>query len=111
MVSNPDFYFLSRPRRFGKSLLISILKHLYSGHKEYFKGLWIDQHTIQITFRHAKLLKNQLIYVSDSFGLMEIKERLNKTKLTGADEWQQGPISFYQDTIEKRTTLGNPYFF
>jgi len=70
-----------------------------------------DQHTIQITFRHAKLLKNQLIYVSDSFGLMEIKERLNKTKLIGADEWQQGPISFYQDTIEKRTTLGNPIFF
>jgi len=45
MVSHPDFYFLSRPRRFGKSLLISIFKHLYSGHKAYFKGLWIDQHT------------------------------------------------------------------
>jgi hypothetical protein len=45
MVSHPDYYFLSRPRRFGKSLLISILKHLYSGHRAYFNGLWIDQHT------------------------------------------------------------------
>jgi len=24
--------------------LVSIFKHLYSGHREYFKGLWIDQH-------------------------------------------------------------------
>jgi len=45
MVSNPDYYFLSRPRRFGKSLLVSILKHLYLGHKAYFKGLWIEKHT------------------------------------------------------------------
>jgi len=45
MVSNPDYYFLSRPRRFGKSLLVSTLKHLYLGHKEYFKGLWIDKNT------------------------------------------------------------------
>jgi len=44
LVSNPDYYFLSRPRRFGKSLLVSILKHLYLGNRKYFKGLWIDQH-------------------------------------------------------------------
>lgn len=35
------FYFLSRPRRFGKSLLISTLKEIFSGNKELFKGLWI----------------------------------------------------------------------
>jgi hypothetical protein len=34
-------YFLSRPRRFGKSLLISTLKEIFSGNKELFKGLWI----------------------------------------------------------------------
>ncbi|MBT3388108.1 MAG: AAA family ATPase [Desulfobacula sp.] len=34
-------YFLSRPRRFGKSLLVSLLKFLFMGKKEYFKGLWI----------------------------------------------------------------------
>jgi hypothetical protein len=45
MISNPDYYFLSRPRRFGKSLLVSILKHIYLGNRNYFKGLWIDQHT------------------------------------------------------------------
>jgi hypothetical protein len=35
-------YFLSRPRRFGKSLLVSTLKNYYLGYKELFKGLKID---------------------------------------------------------------------
>jgi len=36
-----QYYFLSRPRRFGKTLLISTLKEIFSGNKELFKGLWI----------------------------------------------------------------------
>jgi hypothetical protein len=36
------YYFLSRPRRFGKSLLISTLKELFSGNRHLFKGLWIE---------------------------------------------------------------------
>lgn len=35
------YYFLSRPRRFGKSLLISTLVEIFSGNQELFKGLWI----------------------------------------------------------------------
>jgi len=35
------YYFLSRPRRFGKSLLISTLRELFSGNKDLFNGLWI----------------------------------------------------------------------
>lgn len=38
-----SIYFLSRPRRFGKSLLVSTLKNYYLGHKELFKGLKIDR--------------------------------------------------------------------
>jgi hypothetical protein len=34
-------YFLSRPRRFGKSLLVSTLKELFSGQRDLFEGLWI----------------------------------------------------------------------
>jgi hypothetical protein len=34
-------YFLSRPRRFGKSLLLSVLEEIFLGNKELFKGLWI----------------------------------------------------------------------
>ena len=35
-------YFLSRPRRFGKSLLVSTLENYYLGRKELFRGLAID---------------------------------------------------------------------
>lgn len=35
-------YFLSRPRRFGKSLLVSTLKAVFQGRRELFKGLAID---------------------------------------------------------------------
>ena len=36
-------YFLSRPRRFGKSLFISTLESYFSGEKELFKGLYIEK--------------------------------------------------------------------
>lgn len=35
-------YFLSRPRRFGKSLFISTLEELFDGNRQLFQGLWID---------------------------------------------------------------------
>ncbi len=42
LVKEGFIYFLSRPRRFGKSLLVSTLEHYFMGHKELFKGLKID---------------------------------------------------------------------
>ena len=42
LVHNGNIYFLSRPRRFGKSLLISTLECYFQGKKELFKGLAID---------------------------------------------------------------------
>ncbi|MDL1964053.1 MAG: ATP-binding protein [Deltaproteobacteria bacterium] len=42
LVKNPKgVYFFSRPRRFGKSLLISTLNEIFAGEKELFKELWI----------------------------------------------------------------------
>lgn len=43
LVHNGNIYFLSRPRRFGKSLLISTLECYFQGKKELFKGLAIEQ--------------------------------------------------------------------
>jgi hypothetical protein len=43
MVTGGRRFFLSRPRRFGKSLLVSTLKELLAGHRELFEGLWIAQ--------------------------------------------------------------------
>ena len=43
MANNGSIYFLSRPRRFGKSLLVSTIECYFSGKKELFKGLAIDR--------------------------------------------------------------------
>ena len=42
MVKEGSIYFLSRPRRFGKSLLVSTLEYYFKGEKELFKGLAIE---------------------------------------------------------------------
>ena len=45
MVSDvgTNLFFISRPRRFGKSLMVSTLKALFSARRELFKGLAIDK--------------------------------------------------------------------
>ena len=42
LVNEGHVYFLCRPRRFGKSLLVSTLKYYFQGRKDLFKGLAID---------------------------------------------------------------------
>jgi hypothetical protein len=43
LVTTGNYYFLGRPRRFGKSLLISTLEAYFKGKRELFKGLFIEQ--------------------------------------------------------------------
>jgi hypothetical protein len=87
LVSNPKgVYFFSRPRRFGKSLLISTLNEIFEGNKELFKGLWIyeadyawEKHPIvRIDFSKEKAenrddLKGFILYqlknIADKYGI------------------------------------------
>jgi hypothetical protein len=67
-----QYFFISRPRRFGKSLTVSTLYHLFSGNKELFKGLWIydkiewKKHPViyidlsEISYKTAEILENEL---------------------------------------------------
>ncbi len=41
LIENYTYIFLSRPRRFGKSLFVDTLKEIFEGSKELFKGLYI----------------------------------------------------------------------
>lgn len=58
LVTEGAVYFLSRPRRFGKSLLVSTLKNYFLGRKELFKGLaigalekdWLEYPVFHIDF-------------------------------------------------------------
>ncbi|MEM7375720.1 MAG: AAA family ATPase [Bacteroidota bacterium] len=44
MVTKGKYYFLSRPRRFGKSLLLSTLKAFFQGKRQLFQGLYLHDH-------------------------------------------------------------------
>ena len=61
LASTGKYYFLSRPRRFGKSLLASTMEAYFSGRKELFEGLamselekeWIQYPVLRIDFSGA----------------------------------------------------------
>jgi len=42
LIESGKYFFLSRPRRFGKSLLISTIKEIFGGRKDLFRNLWIE---------------------------------------------------------------------
>jgi hypothetical protein len=44
LITSGNYFFLSRPRRFGKSLTLSTIKSIYCGDRELFQGLWIEEH-------------------------------------------------------------------
>lgn len=53
VTSQSMYYFLARPRRFGKSLFLSTLRYFFEGQRELFKGLYIDSTDWKIhNFRH-----------------------------------------------------------
>ncbi len=69
LVNSYNVAFLSRPRRFGKSLFVDTLKELFEGNKELFEGLfiydkwnWNEKYpVIHISFFSAKQDKQSLI--------------------------------------------------
>jgi len=44
LIEQGKYYFLSRPRRFGKSLLIDTLAELFASNQELFTGLYAENH-------------------------------------------------------------------
>ncbi|MEW6609574.1 MAG: AAA family ATPase [bacterium] len=86
LINSGTYFFLSRPRRFGKSLLIDTIKDLFEGKGELFKGLWIEDKwdfnqnypMIKIDFSNQKatsgkelssFILNQLRYIASSNNL------------------------------------------
>ncbi len=43
LIASGGYFFLSRPRRFGKSLTLSTIKSIYRGERDLFQGLWIAE--------------------------------------------------------------------
>ncbi len=70
LASTGKYYFLSRPRRFGKSLFVDTLKEAFEGNKELFKGLWLYDH-----WDWEK--KYPVIHISFAEGVLKDREGLD----------------------------------
>ena len=71
LIENGDYYFLSRPRRFGKSLFLSTLKAIFEAKKELFKGLYIYD-------KYNWNQKYPVICISFAIGGMNSKKEFEK---------------------------------
>ena len=74
LADQGKYYFLSRPRRFGKSLFVDTLKEAFTGNKELFKGLYLEK---KITKQKIKLHKNIKIKISGA-AYQKLKKVMSK---------------------------------
>ena len=71
MINLGSYIFLSRPRRFGKSLLVSTLQAYFEGRRDLFKGLFIE--TVEKEWTEYPVLRFDM-----SLGKHMEKERLER---------------------------------
>ncbi|MDE5814064.1 MAG: AAA family ATPase, partial [Muribaculaceae bacterium] len=74
LLSQGQFIFLSRPRRFGKSLLLSTLKAYFEGRRELFRGLAADR--MDLDWTPSPVLRFD--FNAEDFGLQNGLESLLK---------------------------------
>jgi hypothetical protein len=66
LSTSNKYFFLSRPRRFGKSLLISTLQEIFLGNQELFKGLYIYDKIEWKKYPVIRISMNELRYSGDT---------------------------------------------
>ena len=96
MVSEGSYYFLSRPRRFGKSLMVSTLEAFFSGKKELFKGLYVEK-------TDWEWKEYPILHLDLNVKKYETKEDLYKILNRHLEKWEQLYDSPYADRdLEER---------
>ncbi|MCL1816388.1 MAG: ATP-binding protein [Clostridiales bacterium] len=108
IINNESYYFLSRPRRFGKSLLLDTISEVFSGEKELFNGLYI--HDTDYTFVKHPVIRIDMSRISNK--TPEILEKSLRSYLQkriikeGLDIDDEIPADMFQYLIE---SLYNKY--
>ena len=82
LVMNGQYYFLSRPRRFGKSLLVSTIEAYFQGKRELFRGLAIDSLTEEWD-------PHPVFHIDLNAKNYENPDSLKNTIKVYLDEWEQ----------------------
>lgn len=99
MASSGKFFFLSRPRRFGKSLLVSTFQSYFEGRKELFKGLAIEKLEHEWT-------EYPVLHFDMSGGKHLNKEQLNRYLLSVLTE-NENRFGIKADAIDPNIRLMN----
>jgi len=93
LVADPSrkYFFIARPRRFGKTLMMSTFKAIFEGRRELFKGLAIDSTGYDwkkypvLAFNFGKVAATSLDEFNNSFALC-VRESLSLSGFSGYDE-------------------------
>jgi hypothetical protein len=117
LITEGKYYFLSRPRRFGKSLLISTLNEIYEGNQELFEGLfiydkieWKKRPVIRIDFTSDSFKKLGLEYaITNILRLNYEKYGLEITEKTNRAQFRDLIIKLHEKTGEKVALLIDEY--
>lgn len=96
MISEGKYYFLSRPRRFGKSLMVSTLEAFFSDQRELFKDLFAD--TVEWDW-----LQYPILHLDLNVGKYTTPEALDNILNTHLSLWEKTyGREDYEKTIETR---------
>ena len=96
LTEGGGYYFLSRPRRFGKSLFLDTLKEAFAGNKELFQGLYLENN-----WDWNK--KHPVVKISFGSGVLKKPEVLQQSNLEILNEIARGyDISLQNQTVHGR---------
>src|SRR6056297_2347073 len=100
-------YFLSRPRRFGKTLTVSTLHHLFKGHKDLFRNTYIydnwnfqEWSVIRLNMNEVNSIKNTDVFENELLRVIKNQAEINNISLS-----ESLYSAAFQELIEK---LDNP---
>ena len=98
LINEGDYYFLSRPRRFGKSLLTNTIKELFLSNKKLFKDLWIydkwnwdkKHEVIKISFSNMDYQTHGLtLAITNKLDDIAKENKIKLNRKTPADKFEE----------------------
>ena len=113
------YFFLSRPRRFGKSLLVSTFESYFSGKKELFEGLaiekleqeWMEYPVLHFDMSGGKHMEKELLedYLSNRLEAEERKWGITHTKRGANDRLTELITTAYEISGKQVVVLIDEY--
>jgi len=103
LITEYEAVFLSRPRRFGKSLFLDTLHEIFNGNKELFKGLYIyDKWDFSVSYPVIKIS-----FAGDLRSCDSVKKRVINTLKSNSEDLElnclnvDNPSDYFEELIKK----------